>query len=73
METKDVHDMDSTDYINASFIHGYKKRKEYIAAQGPKPETCVDFWDMIVQYNCDKIVMLTQIFENDKVSVGVAA
>lgn len=56
------------DYINASFIDGYKREKEYIATQGPKPDTCSDFWNMILQCKCDKIVMLTQFVEGEKVN-----
>ncbi|CAD7089422.1 unnamed protein product [Hermetia illucens] len=60
-------DSDGADYINASFINGYKRRKEYIATQGPKPETFVDFWRMIIQYNVRLIVMVTQFREGETV------
>lgn len=61
-----IKDTNDSDYINASFIDGYKRKKEYIATQGPKPETCADFWHMILQCKCDKIIMLTQLTEGDK-------
>ncbi|XP_053658077.1 phosphatidylinositol phosphatase PTPRQ [Anopheles marshallii] len=54
------------DYINASFIEGYKYQREYIATQGPKQETCNDFWRMVLQYEIESIVMLTQPIDHDK-------
>ncbi|XP_055592194.1 phosphatidylinositol phosphatase PTPRQ [Uranotaenia lowii] len=59
-------DEEVNDYINASFIDGYKYQREYIATQGPKQETSFDFWRMILQYEVECIVMLTQCVENDK-------
>ncbi|KAL7045157.1 hypothetical protein ACKWTF_002163 [Chironomus riparius] len=55
------------DYINASYINGYYYPKEYIAAQGPKPDTVLDFWRMILQHRIESIVMLTSLVENNKV------
>ncbi|XP_062563518.1 phosphatidylinositol phosphatase PTPRQ [Armigeres subalbatus] len=60
-------DEEVNDYINASFINGYKYQREYIATQGPKKETCFDFWRMILQYEVESIVMLTQTVENDRI------
>jgi hypothetical protein len=54
-------------YINASYISGYRQKQEYIAAQGPLPDTCYDFWRMTVQNKVDVIVMLTQLVESGKV------
>uniref|UniRef100_A0A1I8PP92 protein-tyrosine-phosphatase n=1 Tax=Stomoxys calcitrans TaxID=35570 RepID=A0A1I8PP92_STOCA len=58
-------DADGSDYINASFIDGYRRRKEYIATQGPKPESTTDFWRMVLQHNVRVIVMVTQFREGD--------
>ncbi|KAL3878255.1 hypothetical protein ACJMK2_030620 [Sinanodonta woodiana] len=55
-----------TDYINASFINGYKKEKAYIAAQGTIAANVNDFWRMIWQYDIQKIVMLTGLNEQGK-------
>nr|CAD7463745.1 unnamed protein product [Timema tahoe] len=57
----------ATDYINASFIKGYSGEEEYIATQGPKEETCADFWRMVYQHNVKLIVMVTQFEEQNKV------
>ncbi|XP_068083208.1 receptor-type tyrosine-protein phosphatase H [Anabrus simplex] len=57
----------SSDYINASFIRGYSREVEYIATQGPKEETCFDFWRMVYQHGVKIIIMLTNLRESDKV------
>ncbi|XP_076081167.1 receptor-type tyrosine-protein phosphatase epsilon-like [Mytilus galloprovincialis] len=56
----------NSDYINASFILGYAQVRKYIAAQGPLDKTVDDFWRMVWQFDCGKIVMLTNVFENGK-------
>nr|XP_034313029.1 uncharacterized protein LOC105342354 [Crassostrea gigas] len=55
----------NSEYINASYVQGFAKKNEYIAAQGPfTQETVYDFWRMIWQQNCAKIIMLTNVEEN---------
>ncbi|KAL8605914.1 hypothetical protein ACOMHN_059704 [Nucella lapillus] len=61
-----VNDDDASDYINASFIKGYKADKAYIAAQAPKPDTQDDFWRMVWQERITDIVMLTNLKEGIK-------
>ncbi|XP_050744270.1 phosphatidylinositol phosphatase PTPRQ [Drosophila biarmipes] len=60
-------DAEGSDYINASFIDGHTRKKEYIATQGPKPESVMDFWRMILQYNVRVIVQVTQFREGNTV------
>ncbi|XP_048243323.1 uncharacterized protein LOC124147532 isoform X2 [Haliotis rufescens] len=56
------------DYINASYLDGYKTDNRYIAAQGPyKSDIVGDFWRMIWQEGCTSIVMVTGLVEAGKV------
>uniref|UniRef100_A0A667XMC8 Receptor-type tyrosine-protein phosphatase C n=1 Tax=Myripristis murdjan TaxID=586833 RepID=A0A667XMC8_9TELE len=55
------------DYINASFIDGFKESKKYIAAQGPKVETVSDFWRMIWEQQSSIIVMVTRCEEGNRI------
>nr|XP_034316267.1 receptor-type tyrosine-protein phosphatase mu-like [Crassostrea gigas] len=60
-------DYSESDFINASIIHGFGSVKSYIAAQGPLINTIDDFWWMVWNEECSKIVMLTNLIEDDKV------
>ncbi|KAB5542115.1 hypothetical protein PHYPO_G00087720 [Pangasianodon hypophthalmus] len=62
-----MHNDEGSDYINANYIPGYKSPREYIATQGPLPETRNDFWKMVMQQNSHVIVMLTQCNERRRV------
>ena len=46
---------------------GYNREKEYIASQGPLPNTVGDFWRLIWDHNIPTVVMLTNLMENMKV------
>ena len=39
----------------------------YIAAQGPLPNTCADFWQMVWEQQCRLVVMLTTEVEQGRV------
>ncbi|XP_048243461.1 receptor-type tyrosine-protein phosphatase epsilon-like [Haliotis rufescens] len=61
-------DGDSGDYINASYLDGYKRVRRYIAAQGPyNSQVVVDFWRMIWKEECRTVVMVTGLVEGGKV------
>jgi netrin-G3 ligand len=55
--------IEGSDYINASFIDGYRYRNAYIATQGPLNETVEDFWRMLWEHNSTIVVMLTKLRE----------
>nr|XP_051701166.1 receptor-type tyrosine-protein phosphatase alpha isoform X3 [Oryctolagus cuniculus] len=54
---------ENTDYVNASFIDGYRQKDSYIASQGPLLHTIEDFWRMIWEWKSCSIVMLTELEE----------
>ncbi|XP_051544364.1 receptor-type tyrosine-protein phosphatase O-like isoform X1 [Myxocyprinus asiaticus] len=62
-----LHNDEGSDYINANYIPGYNSPHEFIATQGPLPETRNDFWKMVLQQKCHVIVMLTQCNERRRV------
>uniref|UniRef100_A0A8B9YJJ5 protein-tyrosine-phosphatase n=1 Tax=Bos mutus grunniens TaxID=30521 RepID=A0A8B9YJJ5_BOSMU len=49
-----------TDYINASFMDGYKQKNAYIGTQGPLENTYRDFWLMVWEQKVLVIVMTTE-------------
>uniref|UniRef100_A0A0D6R3W4 protein-tyrosine-phosphatase n=1 Tax=Araucaria cunninghamii TaxID=56994 RepID=A0A0D6R3W4_ARACU len=68
-DTRVVLNSAGNDYINASYIvnNSSENLPKFIATQGPLPETSEDFWEMIIQYHCPVIVMLTRLIDNYKV------
>ncbi|XP_032941043.1 receptor-type tyrosine-protein phosphatase delta isoform X41 [Catharus ustulatus] len=58
-----IRGVEGSDYINASFIDGYRQQQAYIATQGPLAETTEDFWRMLWEHNSTIVVMLTKLRE----------
>ncbi|CAG2191418.1 MEG [Mytilus edulis] len=60
-----------TDYINANYVNmeipGSGIVNSYIAAQGPLPATCTDFWQMVWEQHTSLLVMLTMKNERGRV------
>nr|AGQ20156.1 AsIV-cont00040-ORF1 [Apophua simplicipes ichnovirus] len=57
------------DYIHANYVNGFEKKKKYIMTQSPLPETVLDFFKMVDQYDCEVIVALTEILEDGQSEV----
>uniref|UniRef100_A0A671YY88 protein-tyrosine-phosphatase n=1 Tax=Sparus aurata TaxID=8175 RepID=A0A671YY88_SPAAU len=58
-----IRGLEGSDYINASYIDGYRQQRGYIATQGPLAETTEDFWRMLWEHNSTIVVMLTKLRE----------
>nr|XP_034974765.1 receptor-type tyrosine-protein phosphatase S isoform X3 [Zootoca vivipara] len=58
-----IRGVEGSDYINSSFIDGYRQQRAYIATQGPLAETTEDFWRMLWENNSTIVVMLTKLRE----------
>ncbi|XP_067138555.1 tyrosine-protein phosphatase non-receptor type 4-like [Centruroides vittatus] len=56
-----------TDYINASYVNMEIPNtgiiNKYIATQGPLPNTCAEFWQMVWEQDSTIIVMVTTLTE----------
>lgn len=59
------------DYVNANYVNmeipGSGIISRYIAAQGPLPNTCTDFWQMVWEQHSSLVVMLTTKVERGRV------
>ncbi|CAI8021866.1 Receptor-type tyrosine-protein phosphatase alpha [Geodia barretti] len=54
---------ETPDYINATFVHGYKQQRAFIIAQSPMESTARDFWKMVWDRKCGVMVMLCHLEE----------
>ncbi|XP_033636369.1 receptor-type tyrosine-protein phosphatase alpha-like [Asterias rubens] len=66
VKLKETKGVEGSDYINACYVNGYEKPKKFIAAQGPREDTVIDFWRMIWEQNCSTVIMLTKCLENGR-------
>ncbi|KJH51944.1 Protein-tyrosine phosphatase [Dictyocaulus viviparus] len=55
--------VEGSDYINASWVDGYRERCAYVATQCPLDQTIADFWRMVWELDCAIVVMLTKTWE----------
>ncbi|KAI3917922.1 hypothetical protein MKW98_000156 [Papaver atlanticum] len=69
LKSSEVTRSSGSDYINASFaeVGSSESVSHCIATQGPLPETYEDFWEMVIQYHCPVIVMLTRLIDDGKI------
>uniref|UniRef100_A0A672PTD6 Tyrosine-protein phosphatase non-receptor type 9 n=1 Tax=Sinocyclocheilus grahami TaxID=75366 RepID=A0A672PTD6_SINGR len=59
-----------SDYINASFMDGYKQKNAYVGTQGPLEKTYGDFWRMVWEQSVLVIVMTTRTDEGGRRKCG---
>lgn len=55
---------DSTDYINAVFVVGYTRSKEYIVTEWPLLRTISDFWSLVYDHYCNSVILLAHPSES---------
>uniref|UniRef100_A0A8C1FNS6 protein-tyrosine-phosphatase n=1 Tax=Cyprinus carpio carpio TaxID=630221 RepID=A0A8C1FNS6_CYPCA len=58
-----IRGVEGSDYVNGSFIDGYRQQRAYIGTQGPLAETVEDYWRMLWEHNSTIVVMLTKLRE----------
>lgn len=57
----------TNDYINASLISVEEAQRSYILTQGPLPNTCGHFWEMVWEQKSRGVVMLNRVIEKGSV------
>ncbi|XP_071839887.1 uncharacterized protein [Apostichopus japonicus] len=58
--------MSGNDYINASLVDSFLTADAFICTQSPLPTTVEDFWRLVFEYRCTRIIMLNKIDGSDK-------
>ncbi|XP_063217566.1 receptor-type tyrosine-protein phosphatase T-like isoform X2 [Bacillus rossius redtenbacheri] len=58
---------DTSDYINAVYVDGFRIRDQFIVTQYPLPVTVGDFWRMVVEKNISLIIMLNDLESSETV------
>jgi receptor-type tyrosine-protein phosphatase gamma len=53
--------VDGSDYINASWMPGFNKHREFIITQHPLEQTVADFWRMLWDQNVRTVVILSPV------------
>ncbi|XP_019744016.1 tyrosine-protein phosphatase non-receptor type 1 [Hippocampus comes] len=57
----------ANNYINASLITVEEAQRNYILTQGPLPNTCGHFWEMVWEQRSRGVVMLNRVIEKGSV------
>jgi len=70
VKLKKLKNQEGSDYINASFIDTYSRKRPLIATQAPLVETTADFWRMIYENKAWVIVMLGQEIEGGQLKAN---
>ena len=53
--------IEGSDYINATWLHGFHYFKEFIITQHPMEQTVQDFWQLLWEQNIQTVVVLTAL------------
>lgn len=53
--------VDGSDYINATWLVGFHKMREFIITQTPLENTVMDFWQMVWDHSAQTVVMLSNL------------
>ncbi|XP_046914794.2 receptor-type tyrosine-protein phosphatase epsilon isoform X2 [Dermatophagoides farinae] len=61
-----VQSNDQSDYINAVFVDGYSRPREYIVTEWPLKKTMENLWSLIYDHDCNTVVVLGGVPKNDK-------
>jgi len=64
-----VHTTFDGDVTGRSCCQGYRKTHAFIATQMPLPNTQVDFWRMVDDFDVVAIVMINPLISGDEVSL----
>ncbi|KAJ8016836.1 hypothetical protein DPEC_G00011490 [Dallia pectoralis] len=57
----------TNNYINASLISVEEAQRNYILTQGPLPNTCGHFWEMVWEQRTMGVVMLNRVIEKGSI------
>ncbi|KAJ8925506.1 hypothetical protein NQ315_009345, partial [Exocentrus adspersus] len=61
-------DDESSSYINAVQVDGFRSPGRFIVSQHPLPNTIGDFWRMVWEWQCIVVISLNEIDPNDTTS-----
>lgn len=53
--------VDGSDYINASWLFGFRRLRDFIVTQHPLSNSIKDFWQMVIDHSVQTVVLLSVI------------